>query len=246
MHAMPMPPPGAARAPRPRILVVDDEAKTLETIRLYLDHAGFQVVTAATGREALEAARTAAPDLIVLDVMLPGIDGIEICRALRRESDVPIIMLTARTTLDDRLRGLDVGADDYVAKPFSPRELVARVRAILRRTAPETDRGPALLRLRGLTIDFRKHEVTVSGKAVPLTPAEFGLLAALARFPGRVFSRAQLAERAFGGEYGAMDRTIDAHIMNLRRKIEPDRDAPTRILTVFGVGYRFAGGRDAP
>jgi len=234
------------RFPRPRILVVEDDPKTTATIKLYLDHARCEVLTADTGKKALESARKDRPDLLILDLNLPELDGIEVCRALRRESAVPIIMLTARTTLDDRLHGLDVGADDYLAKPFSPRELMARIKAVLRRSAPEADRGPATLRMKDLAIDFQSHEVTLKGKIVPLTPREFKILAALASSPGRVFTRAQLAEKAFGAEYSASDRTLDAHIMNLRKKIEPDRNSPTRIVTVFGVGYRFAGRDDAP
>ncbi|MBI3449599.1 MAG: response regulator transcription factor [Acidobacteria bacterium] len=233
-------------SPRPRILVVEDDPKTTATIKLYLDHANYEVLTADTGRKALESARKDRPDLLILDLNLPELDGIEVCRTLRRESAVPIIMLTARTTLDDKLQGLDGGADDYLPKPFSPRELMARIKAVLRRAAPEADHGPTMIRMKDLAIDFQSHEVTVKGKPVPLTPNEFKILAALARAPGRVFTRSQLAARAFGVEYGASDRTLDAHIMNLRRKIEPDRTSPTRIITVFGVGYRFAGRDDAP
>jgi len=224
-----------------RILVVDDDPKTVSSLRLYLEHAGFEVAAAADGRQALARARSnPSPDLIVLDLMLPHVDGLTVCRTLRGESDVPIILLTARTTEEDRLEGLDLGADDYVPKPFSPRELVARVRAVLRRTpAGLVDARP--IRAGRLTIDPARREVKVGTKPVELTPREFRLLEVLARAPGRAFTREELVERAFGPDYEALDRTIDAHVMNLRRKIEPDPAAPTYIQTVFGVGYRFAG-----
>jgi DNA-binding response OmpR family regulator len=224
-----------------RILVVDDDPKTVSSLRLYLEHAGFEVSAAADGRQALARARSnPSPDLIVLDLMLPHVDGLTVCRTLRGESDVPIILLTARTTEEDRLEGLDLGADDYVPKPFSPRELVARVRAVLRRTpAGLVDARP--IRAGRLTIDPARREVKVGTKPVELTPREFRLLEVLARAPGRAFTREELVERAFGPDYEALDRTIDAHVMNLRRKIEPDPAAPTYIQTVFGVGYRFAG-----
>ena len=235
-----------------RILVVDDDPKTVAALRLYLEHAGYEVAAATDGRQALARARAAPPpDLIVLDLMLPHVDGLTVCRTLRRESDVPIIMLTARTTEEDRLEGLDLGADDYVPKPFSPRELVARVRAVLRRSpaGPENGgadelKGPPIKAGR-LTIDPMRREVKVGAKAVDVTPREFRLLLAFARAPGRAFTREELVERAFGPDYDALDRTIDAHVMNLRRKIEPNPAEPVYIQTVFGVGYRFAGGRGA-
>jgi len=235
-----------SRVAKGRILVVDDDPKTVASVRLYLEHAGYEVADAADGRTALARARAVPPpDLIVLDRMLPHGDGLTVCRTLRSESDVPIILLTARTTVADRLEGLDEGADDYVPKPFSPRELVARIRAVLRRTpAGIADRPP--LRFSGLTIDPARREVTVRERTVPLTPREFRLLEALARSPGRTFTRDELVERAFGPDYEGLDRTIDAHIVNLRRKIEPDPAAPTYIQTVFGVGYRFEGRRSAP
>jgi DNA-binding response OmpR family regulator len=224
-----------------RILVVDDDPKTVSLVKLYLQHAGYEVVVAADGRRALEVARGAPrPDLIVLDVMLPRLNGLEVCRTLREESDVPIILLTARTTEDDKLEGLDLGADDYIAKPFSPRELAARVRAVLRRSPAAPLDGPPV-RVAGLVLDPSRHEALVRGRAVSLTPREFRLLLALARSPGRVFTRAELVTRAFGPEYEALDRTIDAHIRNLRRKIEADPADPAFIQTVFGVGYRFGG-----
>ena len=228
-----------------RVLVVDDDPKTVASLRLYLEHAGFDVTAATDGRQALARARAVpAPDLIVLDLMLPLVDGLTVCRTLRGESDVPIIMLTARTTEEDRLEGLDLGADDYVPKPFSPRELVARVRAVLRRSPAGPAGGPPI-RVGRLTIDPGRREVKVGAKTVELTPREFRLLEAMARAPGRAFTREELVERAFGLDYEGLDRTIDAHVMNLRRKIEPDPTAPAYILTVFGVGYRFAGRRGA-
>ena len=230
----------ASRMPstKPLILVVDDDAKTVASVRLYLEHAGCEVVSAADGREALVRAEAAPkPDLIVLDLMLPGLDGFEVCRRLREISDVPIIMLTARSTEEDRLEGLDLGADDYVIKPFSPRELAARVRAVLRRV-PGGAEGPPV-RVGDLVVDAARHEVTRAGASIELTPREFRLLEALARAPGRAFSRAELLDRAFGADSEALDRTIDAHVVNLRRKLEADRQGPPLIETVFGVGYRL-------
>ena len=228
-----------------RILIVDDDPKTVGTLKLYLEDAGYEVLEAFDGRQALIRAREIPPpDLVVLDRMLPYVDGLSVCRTLRSGSDIPVIMLTARTTEADRLEGLDQGADDYVPKPFSPRELVARVRAVLRRSAVGADDRPPI-RIAGLTIDPARHEVAVEGRIVPLTPREFRLLAVLARSPGRAFTREQLAERALGPGFEGLDRTIDAHIMNLRRKIEPDPQEPTYVLTVFGVGYSFAGRRGA-
>jgi DNA-binding response OmpR family regulator len=233
-------------APRPRILVVDDDAKTVASVRLYLDHAGLDMISAGDGHEALRLARSSPPpDLIVLDLMLPGVDGLEVCRRLREESTIPIIMLTARSTEEDRLEGLDLGADDYVVKPFSPRELAARVRAVLRR-APGADAGGPPLRIGDLVIDVGRHEVTVGGAPTNLTPREFRLLEVMARSPGRAFSRSELVERAFGADSEALDRTIDAHIVNLRRKIEADPEHPARVETVYGVGYRLRGGADVP
>ena len=221
-----------------RVLVVDDDVKTVELVKLYLNRDGYRVMTAYDGIEALRLARTGRPDLIVLDLMLPGIDGLEVCRTLRNESDVPIIMLTAMTTDQDKLTGLELGADDYITKPFSPRELAARVRTVLRRIPGE--RGPAQVRHGKLAVDFHKHKVTLSGKPVPLTSVEFRLLGVLAKEPGRVFSRAQLIERALGPDFEGFDRTIDVHILKLRRKLEPDPVHPTYIKTVYGVGYKLA------
>ncbi|HEX3552982.1 MAG TPA: response regulator transcription factor [Thermoanaerobaculia bacterium] len=224
----------------PSILVIEDDRKTSAAVKLYLENAGFAVALAFDGRQGLEAARSLRPDLVVLDVMLPQVDGLEVCRTLQAESEVPVILLTARTTEADKLRGLDLGADDYVTKPFSPRELVARVRAVLRRAGPReagaTEDGPAELRFRDLIVDLARREVAVRGERVTLTRHELQLLAALARAPGRAFSRTELVERAFGWDYEGMERTVDVHVKNLRRKL-----GATWIETVFGVGYRFAG-----
>lgn len=221
-----------------KILVVDDDRKIVESIRIYFERAGFAVAAAYDGREALRQSRANQYDLVILDLMMPEIDGLDVCRLLRAESSIPIIMLTARTTEEDKLRGLDLGADDYVAKPFSPRELVARVRAVLRRAAPSHTEERAEIRRGDLVIDLRSREVRVGDKAVNLTPTEFDLLAALARSPGRVFTRRELVERALGWDYEGLERTVDAHIKNLRRKLDDD-NRPSCISTVFGVGYKF-------
>jgi DNA-binding response OmpR family regulator len=222
-----------------KILVVDDDEKTAELIRLYLEKDRYRVLVAHDGREALELARVKRPDLVVLDLMLPGLDGLDLCRVLRLESDLPIIMVTARSTEDDKLIGLDVGADDYLTKPFSPRELVARVRAVLRRAEDDREQ-PGELRAGRLRLDLLRHEAEAGGRAVRLTPKEFNLLKTLMREPGRAFSRLELLEQVFGFDYEGLERTVDVHVMNLRRKIEPDPAAPTYILTVYGVGYKFA------
>ena len=218
-----------------RVLVVDDNLRTREAMALYLRHAGYAVDLAATGPDALSAAASARPDLIVLDLMLPGLDGLDVCRVLRERTDVPIIMVTARATEEDKLEGLRSGADDYVTKPFSPRELVARVATVLRRAG----RRANVIEAGAIAIDVTAREVRRDGAVVPMTPAEFRLLEVLASNPGRAWTRTELAERAFGHDYEALDRTIDAHVMNLRRKLERDRTKPELIQTVFGVGYRF-------
>ena len=223
-----------------KVLVVDDDAKTVELVRLYLDREGYQVLIAYDGVEALRLARESYPDLIVLDLMLPDIDGLEVCRTLRRESDVPIIMLTARTTDQDKLTGLDLGADDYVTKPFSPKELAARVRAVLRRLPGE--RGPEEVKTGELVMNFTTHEAWLEDRPLTLTSVEFKLLGVLAKEPGRVFSRASLIEEALGYDFEGFDRTIDVHILNLRRKLEADPSHPKYVKTVYGVGYKFAGG----
>lgn len=220
------------------ILVVDDEPKIVKLARDYLARGGFQVLTAADGTTALAQARHQRPDLVVLDLNLPGMDGLDVCRALRRESDVPIIMLTARMDEADRLIGLELGADDYITKPFSPRELVARVRAVLRRARGETQLRTTL-RTGDLEIDLDGHRATRGGEPLPLTRIEFRLLALLAQSPGLTFTRDQLVERLHGVGYEGFDRSVDSHIKNLRRKLEPDPAAPRYVLTVYGVGYRF-------
>ena len=221
-----------------RVLVVDDDVKTVELVKLYLDRDGYRVLTAYDGVEALRLAREGHPDLIVLDLMLPGIDGLQVCRTLRQESDVPIIMLTAKTTDQDKLTGLGLGADDYVTKPFSPRELAARVRAVLRRLPGE--RGPDRIQHGELTIGFTKCEAFLASRPLNLTTVEFKLLGVLAREPGRVFSRAQLIEKALGYDFEGFDRTIDVHILNLRRKLEADPSHPKYIKTVYGAGYKLS------
>jgi DNA-binding response OmpR family regulator len=221
-----------------RVLVVDDDVKTVELVKLYLNRDGYRVLTAYEGLEALRLARESHPDLIVLDLMLPGMDGMEICHTLRAESDVPIIMLTAMSTDDDKLKGLGLGADDYVTKPFSPKELAARVRTVLRRMPGE--RGPEEINIGALSVNFLRHEASLNGKLLPLTTAEFKMLGAFVKEPGRVFSRAQLIEKAFGYDFEGFDRTIDVHILNLRRKLEPDSQKPKYIKTVYGAGYKFA------
>jgi DNA-binding response OmpR family regulator len=221
-----------------RVLVVDDDIKTVELVKLYLNRDGYRVLTAYDGIKALRLAREGHPDLIVLDLMLPGIDGLEVCRTIREESDVPIIMLTARTTDQDKLTGLGLGSDDYVTKPFSPRELAARVRAVLRRLPGE--RGPDKIKHGELTVDFIKHEAFVAVKPLNLTAVEFKLLGVLAKEPGRVFSRAQLIEKALGYDFEGFDRTIDVHILNLRRKIELDPKHPKYVKTVYAAGYKLS------
>ena len=224
------------------VLVVDDDAKTVELVKLYLNRDGYKVLTAYDGIEALRLAREKHPDLIVLDLMLPGMDGLQVCQKLRDESDVPIIMLTARTTEEDRLTGLDLGADDYVTKPFSPKELAARVRAVFRRLPEEAlERGPVEVKRGDITINFARREVSVAGKSLNLTPIEFKLLGVLAREPEQVFSRARLIEKALGYDFDSFDRTIDVHILNLRRKLEPDPNHPRYIKTIYGAGYKFTG-----
>jgi len=223
-----------------KVLIVDDDIKTVELVKLYLTRDGYQVLTAYDGIEALRLARESRPELIVLDLMLPDIDGLEVCRILRHESDVPIIMLTARSTDQDKLTGLGLGADDYVTKPFSPKELAARVQAVLRRLPRE--RGPEEIKIGELSMNFTKHEAWFAGKLLDLTSVEFKLLGVLAREPGRVCSRTSLIEEALGYDFEGFDRTIDVHILNLRRKLELAPSHPRYIKTVYGVGYKFVGG----
>jgi two-component system alkaline phosphatase synthesis response regulator PhoP len=221
------------------VLVVDDELKITRLLRDYLQQAGFRVVTAADGPGALAMARTEQPDMIVLDLGLPGIDGLDVTRALRRSSDVPIIMLTARAEEADRIVGLELGADDYLVKPFSPKELVARVRAVLRRVDASVE-APDLVRAGDLEIDTTKRVVVVDGREIDLTPTEFELLLHFARSPGRVFTRSQLLDALHGVSFESYERAIDAHVKNLRRKLEPDPAHPKYLLTVYGVGYKYA------
>jgi len=225
-----------------RVLVVEDDPKTSEILRVYLEKGGYQVAAAHDGPAGVSQARELRPDLVVLDLMLPGLSGTEVCRILRQDSDVPIIMLTALSTLADKLEGLDLGADDYVAKPFSPSELVARVRAVLRRTSSRNQtKNPVLIKCGDVALDLEQCSVTRNDHQVRLTPTEFKVLAVLMREPGRVFSRSQLMEKAMGCDYEGMDRTMDVHILNLRRKIEWDANRPEHILTVYGMGYKFCG-----
>jgi len=222
-----------------KILVVDDEVEIVRILRGYLERAGYTVLSAYTGPEAVRMARQEAPTLVVLDLMLPGMDGWDVCRMLRRESDVPIIMLTARVEETDRLIGLELGADDYVVKPFSPREVVARVRAVLRRVQGPRPPEAESLAVGSLRLDATRHTVSMDGRSVDLTPSEFEILRTLMHEPGRVFTRLQLLEAATGEAYEGYERTIDTHIKNMRRKIEPDSASPTYLLTVHGVGYKM-------
>ena len=220
------------------ILVVDDEPKITQLARDYLEKAGYQVRIAADGVAALEVARSERPDLIVLDLMLPRMDGLDVCRTLRRESAVPIIMLTAKSEEADRLIGLELGADDYITKPFSPRELVARIRATLRRVQGAVY-TPGKIQVGDIEIDLDRHQVAMNHQPIHLTRYEFLLLSTLVQNPGQVFSRAQLLDRLHGVAMAGYDRSVDAHIKNLRRKLEPDPSNPNYILTVYGIGYRF-------
>jgi len=222
-----------------KILVVDDEPKIVKLVRAYLEKAGFTVVTAGDGQEALAAFRYERPNLVVLDLMLPGMDGLDVCRAIRRSSDVPIIMLTARDEEVDRLIGLELGADDYIVKPFSPREVVARVRAVLRRTEGQPLK-PKVVIAGDVTLDLPHRTAQVQGRPVELTATEFDLLAVLARHPGQVFTRMQLLDLMQGEAYEGYERTIDVHIKNLRRKLGDDPRNPRYIVTVRGVGYKFS------
>ncbi len=221
------------------IMVVDDEERLVSLVKSYLTQEGFRVVTAGDGREAMFVARHEKPDLIILDIMMPEMDGYEFMRLHRKERNTPIILLTAKVEEEDRVIGLEIGADDYVTKPFRPRELAARVRAVLRRTGraePEAE----VLRAADVTVDRESHIVKVGDRFADLTPSEFDLLATMMSSPGRVFSRLDLLDRVQGTAYEGYERTIDAHIKNLRAKIEPDPRSPRYVETVYGVGYRFA------
>jgi DNA-binding response OmpR family regulator len=221
------------------IMVVDDEKRLVSLLESYLDQEGFRVVKASNGREALFLARQEKPDLIVLDIMMPEMDGYEFMRLHRKERNTPIILLTAKVEDDDKVIGLELGADDYVTKPFRPRELLARIRAVLRRVG-ETEPIAEVLRSADITLDREGHAVKVSDEYVDLTPSEFDILATLMSAPGRTFSRLDLLDRIQGTAYEGYERTIDVHIKNLRAKIEPDPRSPRYIKTVYGVGYRFA------
>ncbi|MFJ9007912.1 response regulator transcription factor [Streptomyces canus] len=243
---------------RARILVAEDDMKQADVVRIYLEHEGHTVKVVHDGRAALDQLRHDPPQLLVLDVMMPKVDGLDVCRILRRESDLPVLMLTARCEEDDLLLGLDLGADDYMSKPFSPRELTARVRTLLRRTrAPLTapaataptahlsaDLLPAdtVLTAGPLRVDTARHEIHRDGSPVDCTPGEFRLLELLVRHPGRVFSRDQILAQLHGTDRYFTARTVDTHVMNLRRKIEPDPARPVHLLTVYGVGYKLAEG----
>jgi two-component system alkaline phosphatase synthesis response regulator PhoP len=221
------------------VLVVEDELKIARLVRDYLHQAGFAVLEAADGRSALAMARAEKPDMIVLDLGLPELDGLDVTRRLRQTSSVPIIMLTARSEESDRIVGLELGADDYIVKPFSPGELVARIRAVLRR-ADATLGGGEIIKAGPVTIDIPKMQVTVDERSVDLTPTEFELLVTLARHPGRIYSRSQLLDALHGVSFESYERSVDAHIKNIRRKIEADPRRPELVLTVYGVGYKFA------
>lgn len=226
-----------------KAVVIEDDAVVAETLTLYLRQAGFDVAAASDGRRGLELGRGADVAVVILDLMIPGISGQEVCRRLRAESAVPILMLTARTSEDDRVAGLELGADDYVAKPFSPREIVARVQALLRRAAAGPAAPPPPLVVGDLQIDLWSRQARVAGRAIALTPTEFRLLETFARHPGRVFTREELLARAFGPDFEGTDRTVDVHITNLRRKLDPSRESQF-IATVHGVGYKLSGRDD--
>lgn len=224
-----------------KVLIIDDEASIRDVARAYLEHEGFDVASSADGQSGLELARKFQPDLVILDLMLPGMDGMEVAARLRQDSDVYILMLTARSEEADRVAGLRIGADDYLTKPFSPREVIARARALLRRASGAL--VPAhVLRGGPVVVDVERHSVQVNGQDADLTPMEFQLLVALMRHVGRPLTRAQLLDAAQGSAFEGYERTIDAHIKNLRRKIEPDPAHPASIVTVFGVGYKFREG----
>jgi two-component system, OmpR family, alkaline phosphatase synthesis response regulator PhoP len=227
-----------------KILVVDDEAKIVKILKAYLEQSGFQVVTAGDGKAALTAFQREKPDFMILDLNLPGMDGLDVCRTIRHQSNIPILMLTARVDEADKLVGLELGADDYVVKPFSPREVVARVRTIFRRADGEPTQ-PEVIRVGDLQINLEQHSVTVSDRTIELTPTEFDILVVLARQPKRVFTRLQIMEQAQGNAFEGYERTMDAHIKNIRIKLEPNPKKPIYVHTVFGVGYKFEVNPDA-
>ena len=228
-----------------KVLIVEDDPHTRELVRVYLDREGHDVLTADNGNDGLRSAREEAPDIILLDLMLPGMDGRDVCQSLREESDVPIVMLTARVQEGDRLEGFDLGADDYITKPFSPREVVARIRAVLRRAArdrQDDERQMGELTIGDVRVDLRNRSVTCGETDVKTTPTEFRLLTLFAKEPGRVFTRDQIIERAFGYDYDGFDRTVDVHVSSLRRKLEAANGGKRIIHTVYGVGYRVSDG----
>jgi DNA-binding response OmpR family regulator len=224
-----------------KLLVAEDDPKQAELLRRYLEHEGHAVTVVGDGRAALDEIRRNPPDLLVLDVMMPRVDGLDVCRVLRRESELPVLMLTARSSEDDLLLGLDLGADDYLTKPYSPRELAARIRTLLRRTRVPVAASP-VLRVGGLEVDPVRHEVRVDGRQVGCTPGEFRLLEVMVAEPGRVFTRDQLLRHLHGFDSYVTARTVDVHVLNLRRKIEPAPGTPVRLLTVYGIGYKLADG----
>lgn len=224
------------------MLVAEDDARQAEVVRRYLEAGGYRASVVHGGRDAIDQVRQARPDLVILDVMMPQLNGVEVCRVLRRESNVPVLMLTARRDEDNLLRGLDAGADDYLIKPYNPRELMARVRTMLRRSQWAPAEPDAELRVGEIVVDVRGRHVTSGGRRVDCTPGEFEILAAMAAAPDRVFTRAQLLERARGFEAAATDRTVDMHVMRLRRKIEPNPRRPAYLLTVYGIGYKLTDG----
>jgi two-component system OmpR family response regulator len=226
------------------ILVVEDEQAIASFVAAYLRKDGFTVQMTASGREALTLVQSVAPALVVLDLMLPDLDGLEVCRRIRETSTMPVLMLTARDDDLDKIAGLEVGADDYLTKPFSPRELVARVRAVLRRVDAHADHAAdEVIRAGDLVLDVPRMRTELDGRAIELTPTEFTLLAALARQPGRIFTRSQLLDAVHGIAFESYERAIDTHIKNIRRKLEPDPRRPVHVLTVYGVGYRLADER---
>jgi DNA-binding response OmpR family regulator len=222
------------------VLIVEDDPHTVEVVRLYLRRDGHTVLTASNGKDGLRMAQEAAPDLVVLDLMLPEMGGLEVCRELRKESDVPIVMLTARVEEEDRVAGFELGADDYVTKPFSPRELAARIRAVLRRTAQDQEEdSPARLTYREITLDTQRRTTSVGQTSLNLTPTEYRLLAMFLREPGRTFTRDEIINRVFGYDFDGFDRTVDSHVSGLRRKLDAAAKDRGYIQTVYGVGYRL-------
>ncbi len=223
-----------------RVLVAEDEPKQAELLRRYLEAEGYAVVITSNGRQAVDEARRLMPDLVIADIMMPLMDGLDVCRVLRYETDIPIIFVSARSTEEDMLLGLDLGADDYITKPYSPRILMAKVRTVLRRNGGGDPASDQLFHFGDVTVDTRKHEITKAGRPVDATPKEFAILATLCSDRGRAFTRRQLLEAAFGFNYDGLERTVDVHVVSLRKKIELDPSEPAHIQTVYGVGYRLA------